>query len=67
MDLSGHEVATLLDVSVRTVRARLQRGELPGRKVHGSWRVQRQDVPLTEDQLLDVASSNAWLTRVDCA
>ena len=53
MDLSVREVATLLDVSVRTVRARLQRGELPGRKVEGTWRIQRQDVPLTEDQLTD--------------
>jgi excisionase family DNA binding protein len=39
MTLSVEEVATLLRLSARTVRARLQRGELSGHKAGGQWRL----------------------------
>ena len=54
MELTAREVATLLDVRVRTVRARLNRGELRGRKVRGTWRIRRDHVPLTERQRIEL-------------
>lgn len=50
MELSVREVATLLGLSRRTVRARLVRGDLPGRKRGGEWRIERRQLPLTEAQ-----------------
>ena len=50
MELSVREAATLMGRSPRTVRAQLARGELPGVKRGGRWRVQRRHLPLTEDQ-----------------
>jgi len=42
------EAAQLLGVSARTVRSRLARGELPGRKRGGQWVVPRESLPLPE-------------------
>ena len=50
MELSAREVATILGVSPRTIRARMARGELPGSKRHGRWWVDRRHLPLTEQQ-----------------
>ena len=50
MELSVREAATLMGRSQRTVRAQLARGELPGVKCDGHWRVQRRHLPLTEAQ-----------------
>jgi len=50
MDLSLTEAATILDCSPRTLRDRLRRGDVPGTKRGGRWRVARRDLPLTEDQ-----------------
>ena len=50
MELSVREAATLMGRSPRTVRAQLARGELPGKKLGGQWRVERRDLPLTEAQ-----------------
>lgn len=46
MLLSAAEAAQLLRQSERTVRARLARGELPGRKQGGRWLVPREALPL---------------------
>ena len=50
MELSVREAAALLDCSPRTLRAQLQRGELPGVKRNGKWRVHRRDLRLDDDQ-----------------
>lgn len=50
MLLSVTEAATLLGVQPRTVRARLAKGELPGRKQDGQWVIPRAALPLTESQ-----------------
>ena len=50
MELSVREAATLLECSPRTLRARLARGDLPGKKRGGRWKVHRRDLPLTETQ-----------------
>lgn len=50
MELSIKEVATILGRSPRTVRAQVARGELPGVKRNGRWRVERRHLPLTEAQ-----------------
>jgi excisionase family DNA binding protein len=50
MTLSVEEAATLLRLSARTVRARLQRGELNGHKEGGQWRLPRAALPLTADR-----------------
>lgn len=50
MDLSVREVAALLGRSPRTVRAQLARGDLPGTKRNGRWRLERRHLPLTESQ-----------------
>ncbi len=50
MELTVREVATLLGRSLRTVRAQVERGELPGVKRKGQWRIPRQSLPLTEAQ-----------------
>jgi len=50
MELSVREAATLMGCSPRTVRAQLARGELPGKKRNGRWRVDRRNLPLTEAQ-----------------
>ncbi len=50
MQLSVREAATLMGRSPRTVRAQLARGDLPGTKVGGQWRVERRHLPLTEEQ-----------------
>lgn len=50
MELSVREAATLMGRSPRTVRAQLARGDLPGIKRGGHWRVERRHLPLTEAQ-----------------
>lgn len=50
MELNVREAATLMGRSPRTVRAQLARGDLPGVKRQGQWRLQRRHLPLTEDQ-----------------
>lgn len=50
MLLSVTEAATLLGQRPRTVRARLARGELPGRKQDGRWVIARAALPLSEAQ-----------------
>ncbi len=50
MKLSVREAATLLGRSPRTVRAQLARGDLPGKKHNGQWRIERRHLPLTEAQ-----------------
>jgi hypothetical protein len=50
MELSVREAATLCGKSPRTLRAQLARGELPGVKRNGRWRVDRRHLPLTEAQ-----------------
>jgi len=52
MELSVREAATLMGRSPRTVRAQLARGDLPGIKKNGQWRVRRRHLPLTEAQHL---------------
>jgi len=48
MLLTVAEAATILGVRPRTVRARLVRGALPGRKKDGRWVIPRAALPLTE-------------------
>lgn len=48
MMLTVTEAAQLLGQSPRTVRARLARGDLPGRKRGGRWIVPRDVLPLSE-------------------
>ncbi len=50
MELSVREVAALLGKSPRTVRAQVARGELPGKKRRGEWRIERRNLPLTDAQ-----------------
>lgn len=50
MELTVREAATLLGRSPRTVRSQVARGELPGVKRDGRWRIERRDLPLTEPQ-----------------
>ena len=50
MDLTLREAAALTGAHERTLRDRLKRGDLRGRKVGGRWVVRRQDLPLTEEQ-----------------
>ena len=50
MDLTLREAAALTGTHQRTLRDRLKRGDLRGRKVSGRWVVRRQDLPLTEEQ-----------------
>ncbi len=50
MLLSVTEAAQLLGVSARTVRTRLARGELKGRKRGGQWVVPRDVLPLPESE-----------------
>ena len=50
MQLSVREAATVLGRSPRTVRAQLQRGDLPGTKRDGRWRIPKEALPLTEPQ-----------------
>jgi excisionase family DNA binding protein len=52
MELSVREAATLMGRSPRTVRAQVARGELPGIKKNGQWRIRRRHLPLTEAQHL---------------
>ncbi len=42
MRLTIREAATVMDVSPRTLRARLARGELPGKKKNGIWTIERR-------------------------
>lgn len=48
--VSLHDAATLLQVSPRTLRARLARGDLPGKKHNGAWLIDRDHLPMTETQ-----------------
>lgn len=50
MDLTVAEAATILGVTPRTVRSRLARGELDGRKHGKRWVISRDALPLTEAQ-----------------
>jgi len=50
MLLSVTEAAQLLGQSPRTVRARLSRGELAGRKRGGRWVIPREVLPLPESE-----------------
>lgn len=50
MELSVRQAATLMGRSPRTVRAQVARGELPGVKKNGQWKIERRHLPLTEAQ-----------------
>ena len=50
MELSIREAAALMGRSPRTVRAQVARGDLPGIKRNGCWRIERRNLPLTEAQ-----------------
>ncbi len=50
MDLTVREAAIVLARSPRTVRAQLVRGDLPGVKRDGRWRIPKEGLPLTEQQ-----------------
>ena len=50
MKLTVREAALLMGRKPRTVRAQLARGELPGRKRGGVWRLESRTLPLTEAQ-----------------
>ncbi len=50
MDLTVREAAVVLGRRPRTVRAQLARGELPGKKRGGRWRVDDRELPLSEAQ-----------------
>lgn len=50
MEITVTEAAALLGRSVRTVRAQVARGELPGIKRGGQWFVNKAALPLTEPQ-----------------
>lgn len=50
MEVGVREAAALLGCSPRAVRARLVRGDLPGRKVGSRWRIRTEELPLTEAQ-----------------
>ena len=50
MELTIREAAVLLGRKPRTLRAQLARGELPGRKLDGVWRLESRQLPLTEAQ-----------------
>ncbi len=50
MELTVREAAVVLKRSPRTVRAQLARGELPGKKRRGRWRIDDRQLPLTEAQ-----------------
>jgi hypothetical protein len=63
MQLSVREAATLLGRSPRTVRAQLIRGDLPGRKTKGRWRIERRHLPLTENQRVQLQSKADALRR----
>ncbi len=54
MELSVREAAVLLGRKPRTIRAQLARGELPGRKRGGRWRIEGRKLPLTEAQRSDL-------------
>lgn len=61
------EAATLMGRSPRTVRAQLARGELPGVKRDGRWRVHKRHLPLTESQqrALDAKADTVRVTVED--
>ena len=48
--MSVHDVADLLNVDAKTIYRLAQRGELPGFKVAGAWRFQRDDLRRWIDQ-----------------
>lgn len=50
MELSLAEAARLLGKSERQVRYLIKSGAFPAQKVDGRWRIQRQDLPLSEGQ-----------------
>lgn len=50
MLLTLREAAAILGVPVRTLRARVARGELPATRDGRQWRVDRRELPLTEAQ-----------------
>ncbi len=50
MELTVREAAVLLARKPRTIRAQLARGELPGKKRDGVWRLESRTLPLTEAQ-----------------
>lgn len=50
MDLTLAEAARALGKSDRQVRYLIRCGRLPARKVDGRWRIQREDLPLSEGQ-----------------
>lgn len=50
MDLSIREAAALLRISACTLRARVARGDIPGKRHGKTWVVDRRDLPLTEAQ-----------------
>lgn len=68
MELSVSEVATLLGVSPRTVRARRARGELAGTKRGERWMVAREALPLSDAQRRSLqARADAVRATVDAA
>lgn len=42
--MSVHDVAAYLNVDEKTIYRLAQRGELPGFKVAGAWRFEREDI-----------------------
>lgn len=48
MELSVEEAAGLLRITPRAVRKRLEKGELPGKKRNGRWRIAREALPLDD-------------------
>lgn len=48
--MSVHDVAAYLNVDEKTIYRLAQRGELPGFKVAGTWRFERQDLKHWIDQ-----------------
>jgi len=63
MKVSAREAATLLGCSARTLRAKLARGELHGRKENGRWLIERRDLPLTESQRRSLQSKARRIRR----
>lgn len=49
--LTAREAATLLGISPRAVRSRLQHGTLRGHKVQGVWRIPRAHLPATDEEV----------------
>jgi excisionase family DNA binding protein len=68
VELSVREAAVVLGRSPRTVRAQLIRGDLPGVKRDGRWRIPKDALPLTERQRRALAAkADSIRAAVDAA